>query len=85
MDITNLTPQQLRKAANMKERIASLEKELAAILGAQSKPASDSSEKTSKPGNRRRRLSAAARAAIGAAAKARWAKAKKAGKTSLAG
>ncbi len=60
--ITTLTPQQLRRAANVKERIDALEVELKDILGA---PA---------PGvPARRKISAAGIARIRAAQRARWA------------
>jgi hypothetical protein len=64
--IINLTSQQLRRAAKIKDQIAFLEKELARILGApaQSNPAP----------KKRRKMSAAGRAKIAAAARARWAK-----------
>ncbi len=71
--LVNLSPAQLRRAANLKEQIARLEKELGSLLGNNPSPA----------GSGRRKMTAAARAKISAAAKARWAKAKKAGKTRL--
>jgi len=69
MELANVTPQQLRKAADIQERIQSLQRELASLLGdrierAPSAPA----------GGKKRGLSAAGRAAIAAAARARWAK-----------
>ena len=66
--ITNLSSQELRKAANLKERIAKLEKQLVKIFG------KNSSISTALKANRK--MSAAGRAAIRAAQKARWAKAK---------
>lgn len=68
----NLTPQQLRKAADIQEKIQSLQKKLNQILGATAEPAPSEAPK-------KRRMSAAGRRAIAAAAKARWAaiKAKK--------
>jgi hypothetical protein len=65
--ITNLTPQQLRRAASLKDKLASLQKELGRILGA-SIPAGDGAPR------KRRKMSAAGRARIAAAQKARWAK-----------
>jgi hypothetical protein len=65
----NLTPQQLRKAANIQEKIQALQKQLEQILGAAAEPVPGEA-----PG--KRRMSAAGRAAIAAAAKARWAKVK---------
>jgi hypothetical protein len=66
--IANLSVQQLRKAAALKEKIQSLEKELGRILGSPTKPVAHVAPK------KRRKMSAAARAKIGAAQKARWAK-----------
>jgi hypothetical protein len=66
--ISNLSVQQLRKAATLKEKIESLEKELGRILGSPTKPVTHVAPK------KRRKMSAAARAKIGAAQKARWAK-----------
>jgi hypothetical protein len=65
--ITNLTPKQLRQAASLKERIAALQKKLARLVGGQI-PA------PAKAGRKKRRMSAAGRARIAAAARARWAK-----------
>jgi hypothetical protein len=71
--LTNLSVAQLKKALSIKERIEALEKELTEILG--------SSETLPDSGTiRRRKISAAGRAKISAAATARWAKAKS-GKT----
>ena len=64
----NLTPQQLRRAASIQEKLASLQKELGRVLGT---PARGGAA----PG-KRRKMSAAARARIAAAQRARWAKAK---------
>ncbi|HEV2330830.1 MAG TPA: hypothetical protein VGY56_18780 [Verrucomicrobiae bacterium] len=72
MDILNLTPAQLKHAADIKEQIAALENELQAIVrggGGNSVP--------SPLRSRRNRMSAAGRARIIAAQKARWAKFKK--------
>ena len=63
----NLTPTQLRKAANLQEKIQSLQKELGQILGR-------SVESAPSEAPRKRKMSAAGRRAIAAAAKARWAK-----------
>jgi hypothetical protein len=72
--LANLSSQQLRQAADLKEKIQSLEKELNGILGAPAKAAV--------PGAPRKKfkMSAAAKAKISAAAKARWAKVKAAKK-----
>jgi hypothetical protein len=73
--LANLSAQQLRRAAAIKDQIESLEKELQRIFGA---PAT--AEKPQAPRKKRRRMSAAGRARISAAAKARWAKIKAAKK-----
>ena len=65
-----ITPQQLRKAADIQEKIQSLQEQLGQILGG---PV-EATETPTKP--KRRKVSAAGRAAIAAAAKARWAKIK---------
>ena len=70
MDVTNLSPAQLRKAAELKERIESLISELASILGG----ASSLNPQPLPPKSGRRQMSAAGRARIAAAARARWAK-----------
>ena len=75
--ITILTSKQLRQVADLKDHIQSLENEVAQILGSPSKPATHAQPR------KRRKMSAAARAKISAAAKKRWAKAKAAGKTKL--
>jgi hypothetical protein len=67
---SSLTAPQLRQAANLKEKIADLQKQLDAILGGSAAKASVSE----KP--KRRKMSAAARAKIAAAQRARWAKVK---------
>ena len=68
--LVTLSVVQLRKAVAIKERIEQLEKDLTSILGI--------SEPIAAGGivHRRRQMSAAARAKISAAAKARWAKVK---------
>jgi hypothetical protein len=73
---TSLSAQQLRRAAGIKEKIEALQRELTQLLGG-SAPAK--SAPSSKP---KRKMTAAGRARISAAAKARWAKLKevKAGK-----
>jgi hypothetical protein len=74
-NLLTLTTKQLRRAADLKEKIEALNKELASILGA---PASIAAKTRKKRG-----MSAAGRASVAAAQKARWAKAKAAGKKSL--
>ena len=67
-NLFNLTSAQLIKAANIKDRIEALTKELNGLLGS-SVPAT----KAAKPA-KKRGMSAAGRAAVSAAAKLRWAK-----------
>ncbi len=66
--LLNLSPQQLRQAAAIKEKIDALQSELSRILGASAPVARTTA------GPKRRRMSVAAIARIRAAAKARWAK-----------
>jgi hypothetical protein len=68
--INNLSIQQLSQAANLKEKIVTLEKQLAQLLGATAKVAAAPAPK--KKGG----MSAAGKARIVAAQKARWAKIK---------
>jgi len=65
--INSLSAQQLRRAAAIKEQIDALESELGKILGGGG---------ATQVANGRRTMSASARARIGAAQKARWAKVK---------
>jgi len=65
----NLTSSQLRQAANIKDKIAALEKQLAAITGTKAAPIAKAPKK--KGG-----MSAAGKAKIAAAQKLRWAKVK---------
>jgi hypothetical protein len=67
--ITNLSAKQLRQAAKIKEKIQTLEGKVNRILGPSSTPTPTAAPK-------KRRMSAAARARITAAQKARWAKVK---------
>lgn len=67
--ITSLTVQQLRQAAGLKEKIQSLEQELSQLLGETIK--SSAAAPKQKSG-----ISAAVKAKMSAAAKARWAKVK---------
>ena len=74
MNPITITAKQLRQAANIQERIQSLQKELNQLLGVTAKGIDGEF-----PGGRqkrKRRMSAAGRAAIAAAARARWAKLK---------
>jgi len=68
---TNLTPQQLRRAADVKERIDALQEELSQLLGA-SAPAPVAAATP-----KRKKISAAGIARIRAAQRARWAAIKK--------
>jgi hypothetical protein len=67
--LSSFTTAQLRRAADLQDKIETLNKELAAILGVS---ASASTKAPLKKGG----ISAAGRAKIAAAAKARWAKVK---------
>lgn len=75
MNVTNLTSGQLRQAAELKEKIASLEAELSQLLGGAKAPAVVVAAKKQK-----HKMSAAGKARIVAAQKARWAKIKAAKK-----
>jgi hypothetical protein len=66
--IASLSARQLRRAADIKDQVQTLETELGQILGSSTKPAALAAPK------RRRKMSAAGRARMSAAAKARWAK-----------
>jgi hypothetical protein len=68
--MTELTSKQLRRAANLKDKIDSLQGDLNKLLGGGtvSSPAKQTAPK------KKRKMSAAGRAKISAAAKARWAK-----------
>jgi ABC-type uncharacterized transport system involved in gliding motility auxiliary subunit len=67
----NITPAQLRKAADIQEKIQSLQKKLGQILGGEVPTPVQTTEAPKK-----RKVSAAARARMRAAQKARWAKIK---------
>jgi hypothetical protein len=92
-DLLSLTAAQLKHAADLKEKIVELENHLALLLGSSSPVAPKRGPGRPRkevafgivevPKMKRRKMSAAARARIAAASKARWAKAKAAGKTSL--
>jgi hypothetical protein len=71
MNMTDFTPIQLRKAADLQEKIAKLQSELAAILGREVEAAP-----VAKPARKKGGMSAAGRARIAAVQKARWAKVK---------
>lgn len=67
----DLSSKQLEQAAKLKGRIEKLQGELAQLLGGSARTPS-----TAAPRKRRSKMSAAARAKISAAQKARWAKQK---------
>jgi hypothetical protein len=66
--VTSLTPQQLRRAANVKERIDALQKQLGQLLWAPAPAVTRAA-----PKRKRKQISAAGIARIRAAQKARWA------------
>jgi len=66
--LANLSAKQLRQAAGIKVKIDALQKKLNRVL-----KATDGNEPAKAP-RKRRRMSAAGRAKIAAAARARWAK-----------
>jgi len=69
MNITDLTPQQLRRAASIKEKISALNRELRSLL--------DGSASNGAAPARKRIMSAVARRKIAATQRARWAKLKR--------
>jgi hypothetical protein len=84
-DILAVSAAQLRRAANIRERIEQLEKELLAILGGKSTgsggrakaSAAESAPATKKKRRKKRSMSPEARERIAAAQRKRWAKHKK--------
>jgi hypothetical protein len=72
MNITTISAQQLRKAADLQEKIQSLQEELGQLLGGD---VSTPVQPTEAP-QKKWKMSAAGRARIAAAARARWAKIK---------
>lgn len=74
MSIINLTPVQLRKAADLKEKIAELQTQLNGLLGGESKASATVAAKPAPVLVKKRTLSAAHKAKIKAAQKLRWAK-----------
>jgi hypothetical protein len=67
--ITNISPAQLRRAADIQERIQDLQSQLNQILGA-----TETAPTQTAKGPRKHKMSAAGRRAIAEAARARWAK-----------
>jgi hypothetical protein len=76
--IADLSVKKLRQAANLKEKVEALEKELSQLFGSTAKPVAAKAPK------KRRKMSAAGKARIAAAQKARWAKFKAAKTTNQA-
>jgi hypothetical protein len=89
--LTDISLAQLNRAVALKKRIASLESQLAELLGGTrrrqvSRPplsANGSASGVARGNRKRRKMSAEWRARLAASARARWKKAKAAGKTSL--
>jgi hypothetical protein len=77
MNLLDLTPQQLKRAAAIKEQIESLSNELSRLLGG--------SAQSTNAAPTRRNLSPAARKNIAAAQQARWAKFRARKKSGAAG
>lgn len=79
--LLNLTVSQLKKAADLKERIDALNNELAQILDGETPVpfTPTATPRRGRPPGKRGGMSAAGRARIAAAARARWAKIKSAG------
>jgi hypothetical protein len=77
MSLINLSPAQLRHAADIKEKIESLQHELSHLQGAPAAAAPAAEAPTAEPAKRAKRtISAAGIARIKAAQKLRWAKVK---------
>jgi hypothetical protein len=70
MNITELTPQQLRRAAAIKEKLDGLSRELRSVL--------DGTSTNGAPLRKKRTMSAAVKRKIAVAQRARWAKVKRA-------
>ena len=70
--LTRLSVKELKQAVAIRERIDGLQRDLDRITGAQAAPVKNGAPRR----KQKRRMSAAARAKISAAAKARWAKRK---------
>ncbi len=84
--ISNLSAKQLRHAADLTEKIESLQSQLSSLLGGGSGVGNGVKRIGRPPGSGKkgkRTMSAAGRAKIAAAARKRWAKAKAAGRNSL--
>ena len=72
MTLSNITAGQFRQAANLKDQIEALEKQLASLVGI-GKTSGSTPTKPTKPA-KKKGMSAAGRAKVAAAQKARWAK-----------
>jgi hypothetical protein len=79
LSISELSARQLRQAANLKERIDILQRELNQILGSSSFGAVTREDHA----RAKRTMSAATKAKLAAIARARWKKAKSEGKSAL--
>jgi hypothetical protein len=73
MNITALSPKQLRAAADLRENIDALQNELNELLGGEVSAASEAPAGPKNGRRKRKKLSPEGRANISAAAKARWA------------
>lgn len=76
MKLSALTPEQLRKAADVQENILELQNQLNELLGAEEaapEPAPPVTEAPKRGRRKRKKVSAEAHAKMSAAAKARWA------------
>ena len=71
-----LSSSQLRRAANLQEKIEGLQQELAQLLGGSSKSSAASASTAEKPAKKKRVMSASARKKIADAQRKRWAKQK---------
>lgn len=80
MNLSNLTAAQLKHAADLVEKIEALNAELAGVLGSSEAPVASEAPVVTpgKRGPKKGGMSAAGRARIAAAQKARWAKVKSA-------
>jgi hypothetical protein len=72
----NITAAQLRRAADLKDKIEQLQSELDSVLVGNSEYNATSKRRGRPPGGERRKIDPAARARIAASARARWVKAK---------
>jgi hypothetical protein len=75
-NLLGITPKQLRRAADLQERILKLQDELTGILGVPPETPAGAPAAPKNGRRKRRTMSAAGRAAVAAAQRARWAKIK---------